>query len=131
MVLGHLFFNGFTKLSVFEGRNINDHPYYKEASAIIKVAKGDEVVFFRKLDTNYYPNLAMAEYYKDKFGRINWIDEWSNKEALLLKVADFMKEQKMVIVGEKAYISLENKFTFIKLEESVYMIQKEPTPTLD
>lgn len=130
IVLGHIYFNGFTQLSVFEGGNINDHPYYKEAYAIIKVSKDNEVVIFRKLDTIYYPNLAMNAYYKNKFGRISWIYEWSNKEFLLMKVEDFMNEQKMGMVEEKASRSLENKFNFIKLDESVYMIQKEPTPTL-
>ena len=125
IIICNLYFNAFTKLSVFEGTNINDHPYYERSNRILQLANGYDAYYFSKIDMAYYPNLALSKYYEEKFRSIEWISEWGNKEQLLYQIINLLGSNNVVFLDESAYDILngQDNIELKKINNNMYVAQ--------
>lgn len=127
LIIANYSYNTFSKFSVFEGSNINDHPYYSENIIIHKSVAKQDAVYFRDIDISYYPNFAMSQYYESKFGNINWISQqgnWDTKEELLHQIITYTNKEQQVLIGIKAYnlISETDTLEFVKINNQILKV---------
>ena len=123
ILLCNIFFNSFTKLSVFEGSNISDHPYYFENESILNATKGEKAVYFKKMDLEYYPNKTLVLYYQDKFKGTNWITKWNDRNDLETKIDKSLEDSKEVFLSKDANDEVRHsKYSTNQLNEDLYLI---------
>lgn len=125
IILGTIYFNLFTSFSVFEGADINEHPYYSESSQINTLSPTDSIYHLSRLDMTYYPNMAMAVYYKPKFGHIRWIS-YSDKRSILDEINKL--QGKSITINEDGYelIKSNNGYEFESIplgHNNIYLLK--------
>lgn len=124
IIAGNVYFNSFTELSIFKGRNIDDHPYYKINASILKITEGKDAAYFGKMDLHYYPNMELVAYYKTKFSTITWVTEWSDEEDLEKRIAKNQLKGEEIFVSKEAYEILDREKTESrKVADNLYLIK--------
>ena len=124
LISSNFIYNSFSKYAVFEGSDINDHPYYAESIIIYNSVANENVIYFRDIDISYYPNQSMAQYYGSKFGHINWIPQagnWETQEELLRQVQTYTDKGYILFLNAKAYnlISESDALKFVKINDQI------------
>ncbi|MDH5396981.1 MAG: hypothetical protein OEX02_02470 [Cyclobacteriaceae bacterium] len=125
-----VYYNVFSPLNIFRGKDLDYHPFYVQNSLINIHTKTKPAVFFNELDVGYYPNYSLDEYYRKKFGHIIWRSDtllWNTQEKILSELENYTSSDTLnVYIGEKAKTLLtgDTIYTYIKIENNLWELQK-------
>ena len=129
LVTANILYNTLTTQSFIRFRDVSDHPVYAINAKINEHdITGTDIVYLGDFDVEYYPNLALKEYYESKYGHIKWVwdpELYNRQDALVGEVLRLLSLGKTVYLGRSAAESLKSSSANLdKLTEEVYLVEK-------
>jgi hypothetical protein len=100
MIFTMVLYSGFSHMNVFEGSRLDENEYYRASRVIYEtLSPGQKAIYFRQFEFDY-PNGAVRNYYKPKFGRIDWRTnplDWANPAQLLNHLKELLAHEQIKI----------------------------------